>query len=161
MKIELSKVQYRNLIITNAIGNAIFGILGDFLPDTEYKKQSDLMDKLENHLLSYAKEFGCDDLVYNFEGQEVLDDEYYEEKIQPILTDFEETSMYDNLASELAKRDFKRNHTRREIGRMAKENDGYFGVEMYDYEKRYWNEFDKYGYGRLEVVDYENKSTKK
>jgi len=149
MKIELTKDQYRNLITTNAIGNAVFGILGDSLADTDYKEQSKLMDEVEDHLLSYAKEFGCDDLV---------DEEYYEEKIQPILNDFEEFSLYDGLSSELARRDFKKEHARAEIRRMAKENAGYFGVEMYDYEKKYWDEFDKHGYERLEIV---RSSTKK
>ena len=149
MKIELTKDQYRNLITTNAIGNGVLGILGDSLADTDYKERSKLMDEVENHLLSYAKEFGCDDLV---------DEEYYEEKIQPILNDFEEFSLCDGLSSELARRDFKKEHARAEIRRMAKENAGYFGVEMYDYEKKYWDEFDKHGYERLEIV---RSSTKK
>jgi len=25
--------------------------------------------------------------------------------------------------------------------------------EMHDYEKKYWNEFDKYGYERLEIAE--------
>ncbi|MEI6498500.1 MAG: hypothetical protein WCO23_00910 [bacterium] len=152
MKIELTKEQYKNLIITNAIGNAVFGILGDSLEDTDYKTRSNTMDKLEDYLLSFAKEFDLNDLTEEFNNKTVLNEEYYEEKIQPILTDFEEVSLFDDLSNELAKRDFRRDHSRAEIREMTKENGGYFGVEMYDYEKKYWDEFEKYGYDRLEIV---------
>jgi hypothetical protein len=36
---------------------------------------------------------------------------------------------------------------------MAKENHGYFGVALYDYEKKYWDEFEKNGFERLEVKE--------
>jgi hypothetical protein len=57
----------------------------------------------------------------------------------------------DGIANELAWRDFRRDHTEAELKKMSKENHDYFGVELYDYEKKYWDEFEKYGYKRLEI----------
>jgi len=154
MKIELTNKQYRDLITMSGIATGVFGILGDSLDGADYKKRSKKMDGVEEHLLSYAKKFDCEDLIENFEGKDLLNEEFYEEKISPILTDYEQFALYDGLAHELASRDFKRDHTAAEIKKMSKENGGYFGVEMYDYEKKYWDEFDKYDYDRLEILDH-------
>jgi len=153
MKIELSKKQYGDLIVMSAISSGIFGILGDVFIDTNYKKCSEDMDRLEKHLLSYAKDFGHSDLVEIFEGEEMLDDEFYEHQIMPILDDYEDFALYDRLAIGLAKRDFRRDHTEAEIRKMTKKNDGYFGVDLHGYEKKYQDEFDKHGYDRLEITD--------
>ena len=37
--------------------------------------------------------------------------------------------------------------------RMARENGDFFGVELYPYEEKYWNEFNEYGFDRLFVVE--------
>ena len=152
MKIELTKAQYRNLITMSAISTGVFGILGDMV-DEKYKKQSKITDEMEDHLLGYAKQFGSEDLIEKYEGKDVLSEEFYDQKIQPILTDYEEFSLYDGLSHELARRDFKKDYTPAEIKKMSEKNGGYFGVEMYDYEKKYWDEFDEYEYDRLEIVE--------
>lgn len=157
MQIELTNEQYRDLIIMSGISTSIFGILGDSLDGSDYKKRSNKMDGIEEHLLSYAKEFDCEDLIENFEGKDLLNDEFSEENILPILTDYEQFALYDGLAHGLAMRDFRRDHTATEIKKMSKENGGYFGVEMYDYEKKYWDEFDKHNYDRLEILDPKEK----
>ncbi|OGY31401.1 MAG: hypothetical protein A3C02_01275 [Candidatus Andersenbacteria bacterium RIFCSPHIGHO2_02_FULL_45_11] len=153
MNIELTKKQYRDLIAAVAINDGIFGILGDTLPDTGYKKRSKETEKLESHLLQYAKDFDSSDLSEDFEGRPVLDSEVYETKIMPILDDFEEFAIHDGLANKLAWRDFKREHTKADMEKMAKKNGGYFGVVIYDYEKKYWDEFEKHEYSRLEIVE--------
>ena len=151
MKIELTKEQYQDLIKANAIGNAVLGILGDSFPD-EYKQQSNTIDSLQEYLLKYAGEFDSNDLIEDFEGKEVLSQEYYEEKIMPIVDTYDDVTVCDDLARALARRDFRRDFTQAEIRKMAKQNGGYLGVEMYDYEKKYWDEFDKHDYDRLEIV---------
>lgn len=153
MKIELSKKQYSDLIMISAISGGIFGILGDVFTGTNYKKRSEDMDKLEKHLLSYAKDFGHSGLVERFEGEELLNEKFYEQQVLPILDDYEEFALFDGLANGLAKRDFRRDHSSTEIQKMSKKNGGYFGVDLYDYEKKYYDEFDKHGYDRLEITD--------
>ncbi len=153
MKINITNKQYKQLIEMCAIANSVVGILGDALPDTDYKEKSNEMEKLEEYFLQYASDFGCDDWVDQFQGKNVFDDKVYEEKISTIISDYDENIMFDSLANELAKRDFRRDHSKEEIEKMAEESGGYLGVAMYDYEKRYWDEFEKYGVGRLEVEE--------
>lgn len=43
--------------------------------------------------------------------------------------------MNDALPKELAWRDFRSEHNREQMRKIAKKNHGYFGVELYPYEK--------------------------
>lgn len=142
MQIDLTKEQYKNLMTMISISDGIVGILGDVIPEKDYKKLSGKTEELEAYFLGYASDFECD---------EFLDEDFYEDKIMPIINDFEEYSVHDNLSNELAWRDFRKDHTKKEMKEMAKENGGYFGVALYDYEKKYWDEFDKHGYDRLVI----------
>lgn len=54
----------------------------------------------------------------------------------------EEFDVHDTLSNKLAWRDFRQDHSSEEINQMKKENGGYFGVSLYDYEKKYWDEFE-------------------
>ena len=160
MKINLTKEQYRNLITMSAIGNSVLGILGDALPDTDYKKRSNTMEELESYLLQFAHDFDCEDLVQEHEGKHILDDEQYEKVFLTIMEDYDEHELFDGLAKKLAWRDFEREHSEAEREEMAKKNSGYFGVALYDYEKKYWDEFEKHEYDRLEVVEQKESAAK-
>lgn len=151
MKINITKQQYKELISMLAIANGIVGILGDVMPETDYKKRSQKMDDLENYFLQYAADFEHERLAQKYDREHVLDDEFYENKIMPIISDFEDYAVQDNLANDLAWRDFRRDHSKEELDKMAKENGGYFGVALYDYEKKYWDEFEENGFNRLEI----------
>ena len=138
----------------SGIANSILGVLGDMTEgEADYKKRSDKMEELEEYFLQYAGDFGCDEFVETREGKNVFDDEMYEECILSIIDDYDEFVLFDSLANKLAWRDFNRDHTEEEMDNMAKENGGYFGVAIYDYEKKYWDEFEKNGFDRLEVKD--------
>jgi len=154
MNIELTKEQYETLLTTSGIGSAILGILGDALAgdEADYKKQGQEADALEKHLLGHAVAFGVDVQTEEFEGETVFTDEEYTSRIQSVLNAFEDFVMHDTLPKELAWRDFRSEHNREEIRKMAKKNHGYFGVELYPYEKRYWDEFERAGFDRL-VID--------
>ncbi len=151
MKINLSRAQYKQLIEMVAMTNGIVAVMGDMLSDTDYKKRSDKMSTLEEYLLQFAKEFGCEELMQMEGDKAVLDDEYYEDTIQPIITDYEEFATEDTLANKLAWRDFRNEHTKEELDALEKENGGYFGVSIYKYEEKYWKEFEEYGYSRLKI----------
>lgn len=155
MKINITKDQYKELITMVAIANGIIGVLGDVMSEADYKKRSEKMKDLEDYFLQFADDFGCSELTQEneCEGKTILDDEFYENKILPIITDYEEYAVHDTLSNELAWRDFRKEHSEKEMREMAKENGGYFGVALYDYEKKYWDEFDKNGFERLEVKE--------
>lgn len=152
MNLELNKAQYRQLINLTAIASGILGLLDDVSPKKSgYKKQSGAADKLESHLLKSAKAYDCGDLLEEDEIEPSLSDHFYAEKILPIIFDYEEWTLYENLATHLAKRDFRNTYSPAELKEMAKENNGYFGVELYDFKQKYWKEFDEYRYDRLEI----------
>lgn len=157
LKINITKEQYRDLIIMSAIANSVLGILGDLLPDTDYKKRSQKMEKLEEYFLQYADDFDCGEFAQKHEGKNIFDDEMYEKRILPIMDDYDEWELFDSLANKLAWRDFRNDHSEAEIKEMAEKNGGYFGVEIYEYEKKYWDEFEKYEYERLEVKKKKSK----
>jgi len=152
MKIELTKEQYKNLIILVEIGGWPLGILSDAIEDGEdYEKRNDKAEELQNYLLKYAEDFGCKDLVGEFDGKRYLKEKIIDGDVYPVIEDYVDFEMQDGLANELAIRDFRQEHSEAEIKKMGKENGGYFGVALYDYEKKYWEEFENYGYDRLEV----------
>lgn len=151
MRIEFTKDQYKNLIIINGISGWILGILSDAIEGNEYKEKCSKSEELENYLLGFAKDFGCETLTEEFDGKKYLTEKTTDKYIYPVIEDYVDYEIQDGLANELAKRDFRRDHTKEEIKRMAKENSGYFGAALYDYEKKYWDEFEMNGYERLEI----------
>ena len=155
MNIDITQDQYKELIAMVALANGIVGMLGDVMPEADYKKRSEKMKDLEDYFLQFAADFDCSELAQENEdeGKAILDDEFYENTILPMITDYEEFAAYDTLSNELAWRDFKKDHSEKEIGGIAEKNGGYFGVELYDYEKKYWDEFEEHGYERLEIKE--------
>ncbi len=60
MKIELTKRQYKNLLIMSHLANDMLGILGDVMPEeTGYKKRSLQIEDLEDYFLEHAEDFDC------------------------------------------------------------------------------------------------------
>ncbi len=144
MKIEFTKKQYRELIKLVLIGNSVVSLLGDMTEGTDYKKQSNKLEKVEKYLLQFADDFDCEDIA---------DDDAYEKNIWPIVSDYDDFILYNSLAHTLAWKDFRKKYSKEEIEKMAKKNGGYFGVALYDFEKKYWDEFDKHGFERLGVKE--------
>lgn len=153
MKINITKEQYRELITMSGITNTIFGLLGDALPDTDYKERSKKSDEFESYLLQFAGEFDYEESANDDDGEIVMDEEFCENDIIPILDEFEDFVLQDKLSNILAWRDFDREHTKAEKEKMAEKNGGYFGVALYEYEKKYWDEFEEHGFERLEVKE--------
>lgn len=155
MKIDITKEQYELLVKSLSVGCAVLGILGDSMPEKNYKKVSVEAEELQDYLLQYAKGFGCNKFIGNekFEGKDVMSDEFYETKIMPILSDYDGCILEDSLSSKLAWRDFRKDHTEKELKKMAQQNNGYFGGVLYDYEKKYWDEIEAHGYERFVIKE--------
>ncbi len=149
MKINITKKQYHQLIKGISLANATLGILGDVSRESDYKSQSNELNELEDYLLQFAKDF---DHVETLGESGSLDDDFYTSAIMPILDDYDEYTTQTNLANKLAWRDFRKDHSEEEMQRMSEENSGYFGVEIHDYEKKYWDEFEAHEFDRLEVL---------
>lgn len=150
MQIEFTKEQYEKLIMMVNMANGVLGLLGDHIEDKKYKEMSGKVEEVENYILSFAENFGSGSLVEKWDGKIILNDKT-SEKFQEIMDDYDDFILFDSLANKLAWRDFRKTYSREEIDKMAEKNGGYFGVEIYDFEKKYWDEFDERGIDRLEI----------
>lgn len=157
MKINITKKQFESLVMALEIADTVTGLLSDAFVDEEekyYKKRAKEMDELRKVFYSRASEFGLENLVMEHkENWYVREDSPKEEEYHEIMEDFEEWAVQDVLSNKLGKRDFYRAHTKEEIEKIAQEGGGYLGVGIYPYEERYWKEFEKHGYDRLEIIE--------
>lgn len=153
MQIEITKEQYKNLIKMNSLANAVLGILSDFSKDEKYEKILEETEKVENYFLNYAKDFDCKKLVETDDDEVCLKEEFFENEVMSILFDYDKCSLIESLSSDLAWRDFRKKYSQKQIDEMAKKNGGYFGVALYEYEKKYWDEFEKNNFDRLEIKE--------
>ncbi|MBU0731865.1 hypothetical protein KKC88_03225 [Patescibacteria group bacterium] len=151
MKINITKKQYGNLMLISGIANSVLGNLSDMLPNSEYKNQAKEINDLEEYFLQYADDYDYGEFTRKNGKETVFNDEMNERCIMPIINEYDKCQFFSSLAAKLAWRDFKRDHTKKEIDEMAKINGGYFGVEIYDYEKKYWDEFEDHGFDRVEM----------
>jgi len=149
MKIELTKEQYVNLLKISHIANSVLGILGDVFSEMEYKKKSDEAEELEDYFISYARDFGCNDLVEDFYGKTLMKDEIYE-KIQEIMDDYDDYIFWNELEVRMGKRDFGRTETI-DDKKYIKENNGWYPERIHELYDKYAQEFEIYGIDRLEI----------
>lgn len=143
MQIEFTNEQYRKMMELVSLGNGAIGILGEALPDSDYPQRSDEGEELQGYLLQFASQFDSEDL---------LKDEAYQEYILPIMMDYEEYISYDNLISEMAWRDMHRELSDDEISELIDKYEDQFEKKIDAYEDKYRKEVSEYGITRLEVV---------
>ncbi|KKQ34864.1 MAG: hypothetical protein US50_C0034G0005 [Candidatus Nomurabacteria bacterium GW2011_GWB1_37_5] len=147
MKINITKKQYETIIKALEISSFIYGPMSDFVDD-KFKKDADDMDSVQEELLLNAEEFDFDK---NMEEGD-LKEEYYE-KILNDLSEYDDYELFENLANKLGWRDFRKKYTQEEIDKMSEEHGDYLGVPMYEFEKKYYDEFNKNEYNRLYVKE--------
>lgn len=151
MKIEINKKQYEELIRGLNVSSFIYGTMSDFVDD-KYKKDIKIIEEVEKEMLRYAKDFNFGKNIEKFEGENTLRERYLDRNLSD-LNDYDEYITYENLARELGRRDFFNKHTKEEIKKMTKESNGYLGALTYDFDEKYYNEFNKYGYSRLYIKE--------
>ncbi|MEK9175656.1 MAG: hypothetical protein AAB795_03660 [Patescibacteria group bacterium] len=151
MKININKTQYENIVKALEISSFVYGNLSDFV-DEKYKKDVNTLENVQKDLLEHAKEFHFNKNTENFEGKIILREEYYEKLLDDLFL-YDDHQLFENLANKLGWRDFKRKFTKEEIEKMSEKYNGYLGVPIYDFEKKYYDEFNKHEYDRLEVKE--------
>lgn len=149
MTVELTKKQFMSLITAVEAGSAIYGILGDIVSD-RYKKQSNNIEEVRNCLLAQAKKLGCKDIVEEFEGITILDEELAE-KFDRAIEDYDDETFWHELETRLGKRDFDRSVTVEEIQEMISSH-GLYPERIHDLYDNWGKEFEKHGIDRLGVV---------
>ncbi len=156
MKIEINKKQYEVIIKALNVSSFIYGPMSDFVDD-KYKKDSKNIEEMEEDLLKYAKDYNFKKNIDDFEGK-IIVNEKYTDKILKELDDYDDYITCDNLAMELGRRDFRNKYNKEEIEKMFEDHGGYLGVPMFEFEKKYYDEFDKHSYQRLYIKEDLNKN---
>ncbi len=152
MKIELTKKQYKNLLMMSHLANDMLGILGDVLPEeTGYKKRSLEIEDLEVYLLEHAEDFECGNMVENFKGRSMMKDEIYE-KMHEIVDEYNEYIFWDELTHRIGKRDFWRTVSEKERKDIER-NNGWLPERIHELYAKYEKEFEKHGIDRIEIVE--------
>ena len=151
MKINITKNNYELIIKALSMSSFVYGNLSDFV-DNKYKKDSDDLEILESYLLEYANDFHFNKNIDSFDGKLYLNEEYNDAVLDDLFL-YDDQQVYENLANKLDLRDFKMKYSQAEIDKMIEEHNGYLGVPLYDFEKRYYDEFEEHNYDRLFIKD--------
>lgn len=146
MKIELTKEQYKDLLIAVVIGTYIREAV-----DEQNGKDFSKVRKIEDYLISCAKDFEAEALTQNFEGHTIISDELIEEYHEKYIEEFEQEVFWSTLVQLLGQRDYEKYATKAERDQVRKNNGWFCGVIDTYYEK-YEAEFEQYGIARL-VID--------
>ena len=149
MQIELTNEQYRQLLELVSLGNGVLGTVGDLSEDQVYEAKSMEGEDMQSYLLGFAGEFDSEDL---------LKEEMYQEHILPIMMDYEDLVTYDNLSTQLAWRDINREMSEEELNEMVEKYEDQLEEKISAYEDGYRQEFARFGLTHLEVIEGEEEA---
>ena len=149
MQIELTNEQYRQLLELVSLGNGVLGTVGDLSEDQVYEAKSMEGEDMQSYLLGFAGEFDSEDL---------LKEEMYQEHILPIMMDYEDLVTYDNLSTQLAWRDINREMSEEELNEMVEKYEDQLEEKISAYEDGYRQEFARFGLIHLEVIEGEEEA---
>jgi hypothetical protein len=149
--IEISREHYEAIVNALEISGSVYGTISDFCND-DYKKDLALGEDTLQYLLGKAKDF---DFQSNIEEDEelgvFLKEEYSSPLLDVLLDEYDPYIANDFLSRELAKRDMRNTYTKEKIDVLVQEHHGYLGVPLYDFEEKYYDEFDEHGFERLYI----------
>jgi len=146
MKIDLTKQEYKSLLRATDIANFVYGIMGDMV-DEKYKKPSKKTDELTNKVLEYADQFGQTEFVEEFEGKNILSDDYSNEILKDV-TEFEEYVFWDRLVQKLALKEMQKKYSLKERKQM---DDMERITIISELEEKYFSIFEKDGIDNFEL----------
>ena len=149
MQIELTNEQYRQLLELVSLGNGVLGTVGDLSEDQVYEAKSMEGEDMQSYLLGFAGEFDSEDL---------LKEEMYQEHILPIMMDYEDLVTYDNLSTQLAWRDINREMSEEQVNEMVEKYEDQLEEKISAYEDEYRQEFARFGLTHLEVIEGEEEA---
>lgn len=145
MKLELTDNQYRDLIELLFYGN---WIANASRTGAEGDEKIEKYEKLQEYLFSHAKHFNADDFVIN-EDNEFYTTLEFEERLMPIVEEYDEYTFWEQISNKLAKRDLLREiGSVRQLKEMHRER-------MYEIEEQYEIEFEKNGLKNLVIMKSE------
>lgn len=145
MKLDLTKVQYKELIRLVMLGTEVkmtaLEAMGQPHEDA---------DALETYLLEHVEDFELDELVRKV-GDETLPSEKLVHEIDHLMHHYDDDSFWFALETELGQRDFYESLSFNER-RALKESDGQLPEEVTEFYEKYATEFERHGTDRLRLV---------
>ncbi len=151
MKINITKKQYALLIKMLYLGDLM--INSHELPDD----RSNEIDEVFNYILSFAKEFGMEDMISEYEGKlfpsgKIDQDELVQESIES----YDDEVFWDELIDRMAGKEILNKYTEKEIINVE-----WLGIEdeKEKIREKYFNEFKKNGLSTLEINTNNKKTT--
>ncbi len=146
MQIELTKEEYKTLLRSIDVASFVYGVMGDMV-DEKYKKQSKEIENLTDKVLEKADEYGVSEFVENFDGKNILSDDYSNEILYDV-TEYEEYSFWDNLARKLAIKEMQQKYSQEEREKMEEVE---FVSEVWELEEKYYKILEKSGIENFEL----------
>ena len=150
MKINITKKQYKLLIEMLFAGNWL--INGHRLRD----ERLDKYEQLEQHFLSFYKEFHMDDYIeYDKKHNSYFHTRKFEDEFfgKQYVEDYDENTFWEELISRLALRDMVRDYGLEQINKM---DDSTQLKKLLEYEEKYNCEFRENGLEKL-IIQERNK----
>lgn len=143
MQIELTKEEYRKLLIMTSIGNIV---INGYRTDDIIEE----FDKMMNHLCKYAGDFGETELV---ESKPDENGTYWETKklddaSHEYLDEYDDEVFWEELADRLATREIERQHGKGGLLKMSKEE---YLKEYWEIENKFNEEFYSNGIDNLQI----------
>ncbi len=148
MKINISKKQYQALVKCIETAGSIYGVMGDMV-DEKHKKFSGEIDELSDYILSFAKDFGMEDIVEVSRGKRFVNEDYTD-KLMDDIGEYEEYAFWDMLVRELARRELAKTIPEEEAGKLGEEK---MIRKLWELEEKYRRWTEDTGLDGLEVKD--------
>jgi hypothetical protein len=144
MKLELSKEQFRELLLDVIIGVYVREAVLD-LQGKDFSK----VEELEKYLLSVAENFDAGDMVENFKGALIPSEKVCKE-YEDIIEEYNNDEFWSRLEIDLGKRDFWESLTEEEKREIEKEK--WLPERVHDFYDYYAKEFEENGIENLRIV---------
>lgn len=143
--ITLSRKQFLALLKAVYLGNW----MANAYRTENFKKD---YESIENYIFSLAPQFGFDRYMDHEEsdGDTYYPTSYFEEEtdVHKVHEEYDEETMWDELAEHLGQRDFLKKYSKEEINNMTREE--YF-IKISECIDFYHEEFAKFGLGRIRI----------
>ncbi len=143
MKLELTKEQFKELVMASEVYSWIFGGVAE-----ERGEDFQKYEKISDYLLEKAKEAGLKELYEDFEGTLILN-EKISKKLEETIHEYNENEFWDTLVTALGKRDFWQTVTKEEEMKIKKEK--WLPERVHTFYDKYWDEVNQYGVDRLKI----------
>jgi len=147
MQIELSKEQFREMLIGAMLYSWIYGGLADRRGE-DFSK----FEKLEDYLLKVAEEKELKDLYENFKGSLLPANKICRDQ-EETMSEYDDDQFWNDLVTRLGKRDFWSSLSEKEKRGIKKKD--WLPEKVHEFYDKYWQEVEEHGVDRLEIKEDE------